>query len=240
MANEVYSQKNRFFLIKCTPGNGAYGTWTTAGTAEANLNLWVLGNYSLFIRPGFQRIRLDGADTMNKLLGTAYIAPDGKQIVCVYVNTDNNVCRVNTTFDELNGTPVKIRQYTTSETNGSMKRNTGLAQAYKGGSIAIPARSVSTIIYDIDWLDGIIDTNEAADTQPIVIQNPVEAGSVVACTSLAAGSRLELCSLSGTLTVQLNPAPNGYITIPNIPSGIYLLIHTQNDGSRNTQKLIIK
>lgn len=49
-------------------------------------NLWSLGNYSLFIRPGYQRVLLSGADDMNGLMGTAYISPENDKMVVVLVN----------------------------------------------------------------------------------------------------------------------------------------------------------
>ena len=49
--------------------------------------LWVLGNYSRFVRPDYKRIALDGADDLDTLAATAFISPDGKQIVAVFVNS---------------------------------------------------------------------------------------------------------------------------------------------------------
>lgn len=51
------------------------------------MNLWVLGNYSRFIRPGFKRIDMAIDDTdLNGLMGSAYLSPDGNRIVMVFVN----------------------------------------------------------------------------------------------------------------------------------------------------------
>lgn len=88
MSVERYGQKNRFELIKTTPSGGQYNDdFTTGGSVEANPNLWVLGNYSLFIRPGFRRCEL----TLNEskdLFGSAYVAPDNSKLVVVVTNYD--------------------------------------------------------------------------------------------------------------------------------------------------------
>lgn len=63
------------------------GNIFNGGTVSANKILWALGNYSFFIRPGFQRIALEGADDLDKLIASAYIAPDQSRMVIVFVNS---------------------------------------------------------------------------------------------------------------------------------------------------------
>ena len=58
------------------------------GYVTANKMLWVLGNYSRFIRPGYKRIELSNADDLDTLAGTAFISPDAHQMVMVFVNSD--------------------------------------------------------------------------------------------------------------------------------------------------------
>ena len=53
----------------------------------ANPNLWVLGNYSLFVRPGFKRIGLS-LDESKDFFGSAYVSVDGSQLVVVLTNYD--------------------------------------------------------------------------------------------------------------------------------------------------------
>lgn len=63
--------------------NESYGDIQNGGTITDNSNLWVLGNYSRFIRPGYKRIDhiTNKEENLNKLLGSAYLSPDGKRIV---------------------------------------------------------------------------------------------------------------------------------------------------------------
>ncbi len=49
--------------------------------------MWALGNYSFFIRPGYSVVSMTGADDLDTVAGTAYIAPDKSRIVMVFVNS---------------------------------------------------------------------------------------------------------------------------------------------------------
>lgn len=166
LATEVYSQKNRFMLIRLTPsdGNGGYNAYASlfnGGLAEATPTLWALGNYSRFIRPGFRRIRLDGADNMNHLLGTAYYAPDSTRIVAVFVNTAAYNHSITVGFNELKGQPVKIARYVTSSSGGMLK-DQYLKNYEAGKKITLVPRSITTLVYDIDPSDGSSAIGEAA------------------------------------------------------------------------------
>ena len=86
MSVERWSQKNRFELIKTTPAGGNYSDdFTKDGTIEATPNLWVLGNYSLFVRPGYKRCDLALSESKD-FFGSAYVAPDNSRLVLVITN----------------------------------------------------------------------------------------------------------------------------------------------------------
>lgn len=57
------------------------------GYVSANKMLWVLGNFSRFVRPDYKRIDVEGADDADTLVGTAFLSPDADQIVVVFVNS---------------------------------------------------------------------------------------------------------------------------------------------------------
>lgn len=149
-AQEKYNQKNRFYLLRMNAqgdnGNESYGDITLGGTISDNPNLWVLGNYSRFIRPGYKRIDLttNKEEDLNKLLGSAYLSPDGKRLVMVYVNmmdTQNSV-RINV---DGQATTKDINLYRTSEKENLKHINSTYSL---GKLIAIPAKSVVTIVAD--------------------------------------------------------------------------------------------
>ena len=151
-AQEKWGQKNRFYLLRMnTQGdnnNESYGDIQNGGTITDNSNLWVLGNYSRFIRPGYKRIDhiTNKEENLNKLLGSAYLSPDGKRIVLVYVNmmASQNSVRINI---EGQKTAKDINVYRTSakENLKHIKSSFSLDKL-----IAIPTKSVVTIVIDFE------------------------------------------------------------------------------------------
>lgn len=139
---EVYSQKNRFWLIRLIPEGGDYGDIEGNGTFSAGKNLWVLGNYSLFVRPGFQRIDLTVPNQNNKFFGTAYLSPEKDKLVIVYTNCTKESIKIENTFENLANEVVDYEQYTTSAAK-DLRREPN----YQKG--IIPARSVSTFVYTL-------------------------------------------------------------------------------------------
>jgi O-glycosyl hydrolase len=78
--------------------------------------LWALGNYSQFIRPGFERVdvSIDGKFTQNEnFLVSAYEQPKSKEMVYVFVNSGDKTIE---TVLKINGNKAKTtKAYMTSE-----------------------------------------------------------------------------------------------------------------------------
>lgn len=151
-AQEKWSQKNRFYLIRMNyPSDSSNESYeddlTKAGTLTDNQNLWVLGNFSRFVRPGYVRIghTTNQTESLNKLMGSAYVSPDGKRVVAVYVNMGS------ATGVKLNvgnqAAAKSISLYRTSETE-SLKCIAG--NYALNTRIALPKKSVTTIVMDFD------------------------------------------------------------------------------------------
>lgn len=141
-STEVYSQKNRFWLIRLIPEGGDYGDIEGNGTFLSGKNLWVLGNYSLFVRPGYQRIGLTVPEQNNKFFGTAYLSPEKDKLVIVYTNCTEKSITITNQFNGLGKEVVDFEQYTTSAAK-DLRREPD----YQKG--IIPARSVSTFVYTL-------------------------------------------------------------------------------------------
>ncbi|MDR0731231.1 MAG: hypothetical protein LBF63_06140 [Treponema sp.] len=162
--------KSRYTLIGLSPGvttydPNAYQTHqiTETGTIQSMPTLWALGNYSLFVRPGFIRIGTTNiasgeADNNNltNLMATSYKSPPGykdkdgnavNRIVTVYVNWTTASYELAALFTD-NRLPVKIRCFRTDAANTN---NGGLGMRYEGhanGVIVVPPRSIYTVVYD--------------------------------------------------------------------------------------------
>lgn len=144
---ERWSQKNRFYLIRLRPNGGDYADLAAGGTILADKNLWVLGNYSLFIRPGYERIKISGASNLAGLMGSAFMAPDSSKIVVVYVNWGTSAVTISHVFDNLPSSlkVEKITSYVTDTTNNLNIKNF----ISDSSSYLITPRSVTTMVVDL-------------------------------------------------------------------------------------------
>jgi O-glycosyl hydrolase len=170
----------RYSMVAYSPGSAIYNhdSYLTnpvykPGAVKSQSTLWAMGHYSLFVRPGFQRIGISGSgltyeDNDNQPLDeravmvTAYKSPPGhrdfvtnrevKRIVTVYVNMTNATKIVAAQFPSGYGLPIAIRCYVTNEqnTNGrnDQGRNGMRVMNHTAGIIQIPARSILTAVYD--------------------------------------------------------------------------------------------
>jgi len=113
-------------------------------------NLWALGHYSLFVRPGMQRIITSadntGQPTLNKnLLISSYIDKNNKLVV---VAVNNGTIGIDLKL-ELKNTKKKYKkavQYLTDSSDASNMKPSAVP-SYQSGML-LPARSISTIVID--------------------------------------------------------------------------------------------
>ncbi len=143
-ATERYAQKNRFYLIRMNAagdsGDESYGDIKKGGRLTVDKNLWVLGNYSRFIRPGYKRVAVTGADNQNGLMASSWLSPDEKTLVTVFVNMDQNSQKTSITVTD--NAIESVKTYLTDK-NYSLKLQSKLNDA---SSLEIPARSVVTVV----------------------------------------------------------------------------------------------
>ncbi|MFC5625912.1 glycoside hydrolase [Algoriphagus winogradskyi] len=107
--------------------------------------LWALGNYSRFIRPGFQRISLEITNNQlqgSELLISAYQSQDKRETVLVIVNSSSKPVTVSLTEDELPKLLDSV--YVTSETSNLefIEKEGVNEESFQ----LIPARSIVTLI----------------------------------------------------------------------------------------------
>lgn len=140
MSVERYGQKDRFELIKTTPVDGEYSDdFKNGGTVTATPNLWVLGNYSLFVRPGFHRVDLS-LDETKDFFGSAYLAPDNSKVVVVLTNY-NTEKGITVDMPNPEGTKAVFTYTTTAD------KNLRQARFNTADKVFIDPASVTTIVY---------------------------------------------------------------------------------------------
>jgi len=245
MDRERWGHKNRFFLIRVTPSDGDYGSMLNSGTAEDTPTLWTLGNFSLFVRPGYKRINMEGADDMNALFGSGYISPDTSRIVAVYVNTTYLDIKLSTAFKNLDYSIKTVRNYVTSSSSG-LKRDLALPESYTGEIINLPARSVATLVYDLD--NGMTAIQNYSKKQPeiSIFPNPVSPGSEINITmshlELTTNLAIELMTTDGRLikNTRVRQEQGEYrLSLPDeISRGIYIL-SLRDNIQRHSFKIMV-
>jgi len=60
-------------------------------TIYLSKTLWVLGNYSRFLRPGWCRVHIEGGNGLEGVLASAYVSPAGERVAVVLTNTTDRV-----------------------------------------------------------------------------------------------------------------------------------------------------
>jgi O-glycosyl hydrolase len=114
------------------------------GYVSSNKMLWTLGNYSRFVRPGYVRVDMQGADDLDALAGSAFVSPDGKQLVAVFVNSSFEDKSVNLSLPKAwLKKMTKVTSYRTDDRHDLAKTITG-----EGVNHRIGARGVTTIVVD--------------------------------------------------------------------------------------------
>ena len=135
----------RYYLIALKPDSSFKN-----GSYSITKNLWAMGHFSLFIRPGMHRLNIDRSDKMSdleaaqKTMVSAY-KNDKDKLVMVLINYSKEPQKIQLNvknFKELN----QVKAYVTSaDPEENMK-----PQSIKniGSEIKLPPRSITTIVAD--------------------------------------------------------------------------------------------
>lgn len=115
-----------------------------ADSMEDSKVLWVLGNYSRFVRPGYVRVSLPGVDDLEGVMASAYRSPEGDRLVVVVVNAGDATEEIEL---EVGGIPegkgiVEQAIYLTNQ-------DTDLTADSVGDRLYVPKRSVLSLVAEI-------------------------------------------------------------------------------------------
>jgi O-glycosyl hydrolase len=126
-----------------------YTDWQKDGDAENIIPsrlFWVLGNYSRFVRPGFQRVAIDSdAHSHMEWSGSAYVNDATRQLVIVYLNQSNAAVHVQLRVCKHDSSPValSLTPHITSDIPGDELKPYPMLST--GQPVTIPPRSVTTL-----------------------------------------------------------------------------------------------
>lgn len=118
--------------------------FTGGGKAFATKLLWGLGNFSRFVRPGDKRVELSGADDFYEVAGSAFVSPDEKRVVAVFVHSGFEPKNVSL---KLGGNFKSAKFYRTSETE-DLKFLGDKKISAKPAEFGLMPRSITTIVFE--------------------------------------------------------------------------------------------
>ena len=118
-----------------------------ADTLRESKLMWALGNFSRFIRPGFYRLEMPGADDLTGVMASAYKDPDSSRLVIVVINAGetDEALKVNIGGLAPGRQAGEFQAYLTNSANNLACKQT----ASGSGQHVIPAKSIVTFVTDI-------------------------------------------------------------------------------------------
>lgn len=131
-----------WWVYPSTTDNGAL--WDKA-TNKASKRLWVMGNFSRFVRPGYVRIGTTGTPATGVTL-TAYSSDSAGKLVLVVANT--NTSAVSQDFSVARATVTGMTPWVT-DASRSLVAGTKTPVTGNAFNYSLPAKSVSTLVLDL-------------------------------------------------------------------------------------------
>ena len=120
-------------------GNGALWDYTTK---QATKRLYVMGNYSRFVRPGYQRVSTSGTVPSGVLLSAYKSASDGTVVV---VAANNNTSATSVSVFVSGAAPCSVTPWVTSSAD-SLASKTAVAVSGSRFTFSLGAQSVTTFV----------------------------------------------------------------------------------------------
>ena len=169
------THEERFGLLNWYPD--PYDASHTDGTYDVAKLCWALGNYSRFVRPGYQRLATGRSDGLNSIgaadnqLFSAYLSPDKSRLVIVAINYEDRIQNLSFTLENFPGSvlPDSYEVYTTSQGHDLQASQADAASAF-----SIPAKSIVTLVAELEGGTGIGETENNTESRAAfeVFPNP--------------------------------------------------------------------
>jgi hypothetical protein len=240
----VADHVNRFGLINWYSNSESWET-ATDGEFKISKNLWALGNYSRFIKPGYRRIGTSRSDGLNDItaaycqMASAFINPNTDTLVIVFINYASQDQQI--TLNLLNGPAnmeiIKFKPYITNAT----KDLEPLPEVSAFYPVLLKSRSVTTLI-------GISKTATTGNQVPerkkpenmIIYPNP--ASSYICLKGLMGDEiRVVFSDVSGKQIkmVQLQNAQER-LSVDDLDPGYYLVSVLFSEKLEKTRLIVIR
>jgi glucuronoarabinoxylan endo-1,4-beta-xylanase len=210
-------------------GNGAL--WSQGSNSKATKRLWIMGNYSRFVRPGFQRIEATEAPTSGVTL-TAYRDASLSKIVVVAINT--NTSATSQAFSIAGTAPTKVTPHVTDP---NRNLSTEASQTLTSGSFtySLPATSVTTLVFDLPTSTAV---EPAVAPAPLkVMGRPIWSAGVLSLSG-AGNERIQLVNVRGeSRTLELK---DGMVRTGPLSSGMYQVRFAEGSRSDRASFFVLR
>lgn len=189
-------------------GNGAL--WSQGSNSKATKRLWIMGNFSRFVRPGFVRIGATATPTTGVTL-TAY--KDSALTKIVVVAANSNTSATSQDFVISGVVPTKVTPWITDGTR-DLVAQTAQNLTSSTFTYSLPASSVTTLVFNLPTSTGIAPEPTRA------IGHPAWSNGILSVPGLS-DARLEIVDARGS--VRRVDLVGGKGSTGALPPGIYRL-----------------
>jgi glucuronoarabinoxylan endo-1,4-beta-xylanase len=133
---------NAWHLWWLYEGGNSGGCLYDTGSKVWTKRLWVMGNFSRFVRPGYVRVSTSGTVPSGVLI-SAYTNPTNKALSIVAINTNNSP--TNVSFYVSNNAPCSLTPYETSGSK-SLGQDSNVTVSNSRATVTLSAQSVTTFV----------------------------------------------------------------------------------------------
>lgn len=204
-------------------GNGAL--WSQGANSHATKRLWIMGNFSRFVRPGYTRVGATARPSAGIKI-TAYYDSAANRAAIVAIDSLSTAESVS--FVLSGKTVRRVTPYVTDATR-SLAAQDAIGVTTEGFTYALPARSVTTFVLDLN--DPVTDvkdvmTKEAAG---LALQRRAD-GLWLVLPSERQASRIEIFDVSGKLLNSMAvPAGSSMVRLDAMGAGLGIVAVRQGD-----------
>ncbi len=130
-------------LTGVLPKNGGED-FTGGGKVFATKLLWGFGNFCRFIRPDYTRVELSGADDLFNVAGTAFVSPDGRRAVAVFVHSGFETAKVSLKL----GQPFGCANFYRTSKDENLKFLGSSSLSGTTAEFELMPRSITTVVFE--------------------------------------------------------------------------------------------
>lgn len=212
-------------------GNGAL--WSQGTNSHATKRLWIMGNFSRFVRPGYTRVGATARPSTGIKI-TAYYDSAANRAAIVAI--DSLPTPVSVSFALSGKTARSVTPYVTDSTR-SLAVQDAIVPTTGSFTYALPARSVTTFVLDLSNPTTGVAEATAKEEENLKFQRK-EDGLWLVLPSERQASRIEVFDISGKMLKSMTvPAGSSMVKLGHL--GASLCVVTAHQGDRTwTSRLI--